>query len=123
MTTSSVRFQIDLTPEELELFERLSVVCGIRTKRELVTNALSLFRWAVKEVRNGRSICSVTDSGEHRWLEMPALAHAAEDYPLLTKEEMLAAMAKPTGSLSQILPRNQGSPHDEQTVDGRLDSE
>ncbi len=68
------RFQLDLSIHEHEEMERLMARAGLKTKREFVSNALTLFRWAANELVQGRSIGSVDAGGDVKQLEMPALA-------------------------------------------------
>ena len=69
------RFQIDLTVEELGSIERLGALAGLRTKKEVILNAITLFRWAAKEVLLGREICSVDEKTQSiKQLEIPALS-------------------------------------------------
>ncbi len=96
--TGLSRFQLDLTTDELNSIERWSSMAGFRTKKELLINAFTLFRWAAQQVLRGRSICAVDEStGEVRHLEMPALAAIAENGapPPLTPDERSRRMAQP----------------------------
>lgn len=71
---STHRFQIDFTKDELESLDRLGKLAALRTKREVVTNALTLFKWAAKEVLLGRIICSLDETTQTvKQLELPAL--------------------------------------------------
>src|SRR5271154_3554744 len=106
MTTLS-RFQLDLTPAELDSIERWSRFAGFRTKKEFLLNAFTLFQWAAKQVMLGRTICAMNESkGEIRHLEMPALAAIAENYPpptFLTPEEVRRRAAQPGRPLEEVL--------------------
>lgn len=73
--TETKRFQLDLTATEHAEMERLMGQAGLRTKREFVSNALTLFRWAANELLYGRSIAAVDVTGQVvKQLEMPALS-------------------------------------------------
>jgi hypothetical protein len=98
------RFQLDLTTEESESIERWSAMAGIRTKKEFLLNAFTLFQWAAKQVMLGRTICAMNEAtGEVRQLEMPALAAIAEygAPPPLTPEERRRRIAEPGFPLSE----------------------
>lgn len=74
-----VRIQLDLNPQEIETLNRLMVVCGIETRKDLFNNALTLFEWAVEEVRQGRAIGSFErGTREFTVLNMPAFSRAAK---------------------------------------------
>lgn len=68
------RFQLDLTEAEHAEMTRLMGQAGIKTKREFVSAALTLFRWAANELLYGRVVAAVAPDGGIRQLEMPALA-------------------------------------------------
>ncbi len=73
------RFQIDLTVEELEAIERLGALAGLRTKKDVILNSITLFRWAAKEVLLGREICSLDEKTQSiKQLELPALSAVFE---------------------------------------------
>ena len=61
---------------------RLCEQTGIKTNKELMSNALALFQWAVREVERGRAIASV-DEANTRFKEvwMPVLEHVANRRP------------------------------------------
>jgi len=107
--TALSRFQLDLTPAELDSIERWSALAGFRTKKEFLLNAFTLFQWAAKQVMLGRTICAMNESsGEIRHLEMPALAAIAENYPpstFLTPEEVCRRAAQPGLPLEEVLSR------------------
>jgi hypothetical protein len=74
----NLRIQIDVSPQKLAELEELMRLCGISTKKELINNALTLLQWAVRQVRNGRTIASIDEQeGRYRELEMPILSTAA----------------------------------------------
>lgn len=107
MSDDFVRFQLDLTPDELDSIGRWSGVAGFRTKKEFLLNAFTLFRWAAKQVMLGRTICAVNEAtGEIRHLEMPALSAIADSYPppaLLSPEEVKRRAALPGRPLKEVL--------------------
>src|SRR5262249_47031472 len=72
------RFQIEIKREELDELERLRVLGGLSSKKELLNNALTLLKWAVRQKQQGYSIASVDDY-DHiiRELEMPYLESVA----------------------------------------------
>ena len=72
--TGITRFQVEVTDEQNRLLERLIEDVGLRSKRELFNNALSLLYWAVERSKEGRLIASVApDEKSMRELELPAL--------------------------------------------------
>jgi len=105
------RFQLDMTPEELSAVERWSSLAGFRTKKELLLNAFTLFKWAAQQVMLGRTICAINEAtGEVRHLEMPALAAIADcaGPSPLTPEEIRRRLAQPSRPLSEVLAALQG---------------
>lgn len=81
------RFQIDLTEDELRSIEHLGAIAGIRTKKDVVLNAITLLRWAARETMYGRSICSIDDrTGATKQVELPALFAVADKYSRMRAE-------------------------------------
>jgi hypothetical protein len=100
------RFQMDLTPDELESIERWSAFAGFRTKRDFFLNAFALFQWAAKQILLGRSICAINEAtGEVRHLEMPGLAVIAAKTTgsVLSPEELHRRTAEPGKPLAEFL--------------------
>jgi hypothetical protein len=58
------RIQIELSDENLSRYEKLMEKCGVRTKKDLINNALTLLEWAIRERENGRVIASVDEKTE-----------------------------------------------------------
>ena len=114
------RFQLDLTEKEHAEMERLMAFAGIKTKREFISNAVTMFRWAAMELLQGRKIGSIDDNGGMKQLEMPALQSFSElglDSPLLTIEELHERSRQPTRKLKDFLAEStdKGATHDELT--------
>jgi hypothetical protein len=73
------RIQFDLPNERLEELEQLRLECGLATKKDLFNSALTLFAWAVRQRREGRTVASLDErNNSYRELEMPALEAAAK---------------------------------------------
>jgi hypothetical protein len=73
----SVRLQFEIEEDWLRELEELQKLGGIKTKKELLNNAMTLLRWAAKQRLSGRTIVSVTNDGSERELEMPYLEAVA----------------------------------------------
>ncbi|MBI5779633.1 MAG: hypothetical protein HZA49_09300 [Planctomycetes bacterium] len=71
----NARVQFELPESKIKELETLMKEAGIRTKKDLFNNALSLLEWAIKEKREGRIIASV-DEKNHKYKEviMPLLS-------------------------------------------------
>jgi hypothetical protein len=73
------RFQVEIEQAQMNQIERLQLVCGFRTKRELMNNALTLFLWMVRELITGSTILSVNEqSGSRKELSMPFFDHVRD---------------------------------------------
>ncbi|MBR8141173.1 hypothetical protein KDW46_02210 [Burkholderia vietnamiensis] len=71
------RIQFDIPQDQMEGIEKMSRAAGIATRKELFNNALTLFEWAVSQIEEGRSVCSITDDAKsYRELVMPWMKHA-----------------------------------------------
>lgn len=75
------RIQLELSEERVQELEELMRQLGVRTKKDLFNNALTLLEWASREKRSGRIIASILkeadDYREVKELVMPALNHAS----------------------------------------------
>ena len=72
------RFQFELTDEKDKELEALMAEVGMRTKKEVFNNALTLLEWAVKERKAGRVIASVDDQAKmYEEILMPILVEEA----------------------------------------------
>ena len=71
------RIQFELNPALEKELTRLMELGGVRTKKELLNNAITLLEWAAREKLRGRSIGSVDNEGTFRELEMPFLRRVA----------------------------------------------
>ncbi len=79
------RIQFEVPEERLTELERLMDSAKIRTKKELLNNALTFFEWALDEVRKGHSIASVDEkSGKYREIMMPVFRNIAGTSPIST---------------------------------------
>jgi hypothetical protein len=76
------RLQLDLSETSDEIITTMMNMSGIRTKRELVENALMLLGWAVTEVQQGNTIAAVDEKTKvFKEIQIPALygaRHKAE---------------------------------------------
>ncbi len=65
-----MRFQIEISKDEArEWDELMKKASGIRTKKDLINNALTLLEWAINERGVGRTIASV-DEKEMKFKEI-----------------------------------------------------
>lgn len=84
-TTPRVRkskFQADLTPSEDRMVRTLKTELEVSSNSEFLSDALTLFRWAVSERRRGHRIVSESSTGERKILVFPRLERAAPDLGL-----------------------------------------
>ena len=107
MSPVTNRFQMDLSRSDLELIDRLATLAGMKTKKELLMNAVTLFKWAAQESLYDRSVCSISNSdGRIRQLELPAITtivEAARQQSKDTEAELERRLQEPRRSLSEIL--------------------
>jgi hypothetical protein len=53
------RIQFELNSAQLEDLESMMRAGGVRTKKELFNNALTMLRWAIRQKENGRVVGSL----------------------------------------------------------------
>lgn len=106
--TNQKRFQVDLTDDELGSIDRLGTMTDLKTKKEVILNALTLFRWAVKETMLGKVVCSLDEeTNSMRQLELPALTAVSDKRPeKLSKEEVQRRLSGPMRTWSEFTPTN-----------------
>lgn len=76
--SGNVRLQFEVSNAHLREMEGIMKDCDLATKKELFTNALTLFKWAVEESKKGAKIAAVYDEEKKiRELTMPVLSAAA----------------------------------------------
>ena len=69
-----MKIQFEMSDDKVEEMQRLMDATGLATKRELFNSALTLFKWAVEQRQDGRTIGSIDEPNQlYRELEMPAL--------------------------------------------------
>lgn len=72
------KIQFELPDEKLAELEALQKESRLETRKDLFNTALTLFEWAVDEVKAGRSIASVDEENKrYREIVMPALRAVA----------------------------------------------
>jgi hypothetical protein len=72
--TKIIRLQIEIDEAQMKELERLAELSGVRTKKDLLNNALTLLKWAARQRMQGYTIQSVSQSeGTVKELEMPLL--------------------------------------------------
>jgi hypothetical protein len=62
-------------------FDQLMRDTGLRTRKDLVANALTLLAWAVREKRAKRIVASIDQSGRSFEVLLPALQNDADEEP------------------------------------------
>jgi len=74
MTT--VSFQVEIDENWLKEMKSLMQECGILTEKDLINNALTLFRWAVNKRKSGHEIAAVNHES-NRYIELDISALSA----------------------------------------------
>jgi len=74
-----MRLQLDLPEERVKELKALMEETGAETYKELFNNALTIFEWAVNEIKNGNSIAAINEEKEvYRVLVTPLLERVAK---------------------------------------------
>ena len=77
-----MRLQLELSPERVGELKDLMEDIRAESYKELFNNALSVFEWALNEVKSGNSIAAVDEENQvYRVLVTPALESIAKRYP------------------------------------------
>ena len=79
MARDTYKLQVEMTTEQFDALNELQNLGGLRTKKELLDNALTLLKWAVRQKKEGNVIMSVNaGNGRVRELELPYLETVRE---------------------------------------------
>ena len=74
-----MRLQLDLPEERVKELKALMEETGAETYKELFNNALTIFEWAVNEIKNGNQIAAINEEKEvYRVLVTPLLERVAK---------------------------------------------
>jgi hypothetical protein len=78
MRKITTRIQLEAKPERIAELEGLMLQTDIRTKADLVNDALTLFEWAIKERRTGRIIASLDEATQrYKQVLLPSVERTA----------------------------------------------
>jgi len=80
--THKTKFQADLAPSEDQMIRALKTELQMSSNSDFLSDALTLFRWAVTERKNGHRIVSESASGERKVLLFPRLERVAPELTL-----------------------------------------
>ena len=76
----SLLLTITLSPEHNDQLNRLLKDTGLRTRKDLVNNALTLLSWAVNQTQEGRIIASINETDRtYREVLLTALENVRYD--------------------------------------------
>jgi len=76
-----MRLQFEFYEDRINDLKRLKEETGSETLKELFNNALTMFEWAVEEVKNGNEIAAVNEREKvFRVLVTPLLERVAKRY-------------------------------------------
>ena len=76
------KFQADLAPAEDTMVRALKAELQLTSNSDFLSDALTLFRWAVSERKRGHRIVSESSSGERKILVFPRLERVAPELDL-----------------------------------------
>jgi hypothetical protein len=76
------KFQADLAPAEDHMVRALKSELQLSSNTDFLSDAVTLFDWAVSERRSGHRILSETAAGERRFLIFPRLERVAPNVAL-----------------------------------------
>ena len=101
------KFQADLAPSEDAAVRLLKEQLELSSNTDFLSDALTLFLWAVSERKLGHRILSESDSGERRVLVFPRLERVA---PVASEHRLPRVDIKWTdrelGSLARLVSKN-----------------
>jgi hypothetical protein len=106
--THKTKFQADLAPSEDQMVRALKAELQMSSNSDFLSDALTLFRWAVSERKRGHRIVSESAAGERKVLLFPRLERVA---PELTLPQVdIRWTEKELGSLAELVSGQQSEP-------------
>jgi len=99
--THKAKFQADLAPAEDQMIRALKAELQMSSNSDFLSDALSLFRWAVSERKRGHHIVSESASGERKVLLFPRLERVAPELALPHVD--ISWTDKELGSLAELV--------------------
>jgi hypothetical protein len=73
---AEVRMSVVVTEEVFNELKTLMDECGIDTQKDLFNSSITLFRWAVREIKRGRGIASIDEAARQvTEFSMPPFEH------------------------------------------------
>jgi len=86
------RLQLDLSETDNALITTLMEMCDLRTKKDVVENALMLLGWAAKEAQRGLMIAAVDEENKnYKEVQTPALLGAQRSGAQALRSKVAAA--------------------------------
>jgi hypothetical protein len=79
------RVQIDFAESEMEEIDELVQKCGLATKKDLFNNALTILRWAVRQVESGHDVAAIDRNSERFLILTMPILDAAQRRTASTK--------------------------------------
>jgi hypothetical protein len=107
-TVHRSKFQADLGPAEDRMVRGLKEELQLGSNSDFLSDAVTLFRWAVGERRRGHRIFSETETGERKELVFPRLERVAPEFSLPRVE--IAWTARELESLAELALREPAQP-------------
>lgn len=102
------KFQADLAPAEDQMVRGLKQELQLTSNTDFLSDALALFRWAVRERKRGHRIFSETETGERKELMFPRLERVAPEVALPRVE--IAWTSPELESLADLASREPADP-------------
>jgi hypothetical protein len=102
------KFQADLAPAEDQMVRGLKQELQLTSNTDFLSDALALFRWAVRERKRGHRIFSETETGERKELMFPRLERVAPEVALPRVE--IAWTSRELESLADLASREPADP-------------
>jgi murein L,D-transpeptidase YcbB/YkuD len=93
-TKQLTRLQFELSAEKLDEIDRLRREGGFENRKDLLNNAVTLLKWAMKHAEEGHAVAAIDEkSTKYFELQMPFLSHVASN---ARNRGSVAATERPT---------------------------
>jgi hypothetical protein len=104
------KFQADLAPAEDRMVRGIKQELQLSSNSDFLSDALTLFRWAIVERKNGHRIFSETETGDRKELVFPRLERVAP--ALFLPRVEISWTPRELESLGELASREPAAPTD-----------
>ncbi|HEY5574990.1 MAG TPA: LuxR C-terminal-related transcriptional regulator [Anaerolineales bacterium] len=99
-----MRLQFEMTRERIQELDDLVNRLGLKTRANLLNEALTLYEWAIRELESGRIIASLDEEkDQYKEIEMPGFLAVKSGAQEMDQENFLEALSDKEKEILDLL--------------------